>query len=541
MKFIRFLLDSAPGLFYRLVSLVLFESGLRIMLLAIVGLWLGNVIMEKQLPGMIYLFWFMATFIAYVIIRHQFGLVSGKLLSQATMTLRGDILNTLALVNYSDKERFPSSRVYSVLIGDGRMLEQSGYSHVNIFSKLFRMGWVFLYVALLSPLIFLLCIVSLVCVGIIYGLFQRYMDIRERQAAKAEAAFFHSAEQLVLGGKETRLQFFSFLPRIMGSLTQTARTLCMSRMEQGVGMAAIYLSSDVLLQMLVFGLVVALPMAEWVDLSVIIAVVPVLLNLPVRVLKECAPVIRRNDVALDNLKNLRQQLSVLAKKPSLLSWYPVMECLEFKDVTYQYESADSVNQFVVGPLSFSLSCRTITFVVGHNGSGKSTLMKLMSGLYCPQSGYICINGEAVDLTIYKDYFGVIFSDFHLFDRLYGLPSVSSETINYWLHRFRLDHKVRWVAGRFSTLNLSTGQRKRLAMLVVILENRPVMIFDEWAADQDPEFREYYYHELLPELKNRGKMIIAVTHDDRYFHLADQVLMFSEGQLQKVAPLKEEGG
>ncbi len=129
----------------------------------------------------------------------------------------------------------------------------------------------------------------------------------------------------------------------------------------------------------------------------------------------------------------------------------------------------------------------------------------------------------------RDYFSVIFAEAPLFDRLYGL-SIDDDIVNGMLKRFGLHDKVVCRQGAFSTLDLSTGQRKRLAMVVALLENRPVLVLDEWAADQDPEFREYFYQELLPELKARGKTVILVTHDDRYFSLADQLIRLDYGQM-----------
>ena len=58
-------------------------------------------------------------------------------------------------------------------------------------------------------------------------------------------------------------------------------------------------------------------------------------------------------------------------------------------------------------------------------------------------------------------------------------------------------------------------------------------FDEWAADQDPEFRRYFYDVLLPGLKAEGRTLIVVTHDDRYFHVADQVVFMEEGRVVRV--------
>ena len=176
------------------------------------------------------------------------------------------------------------------------------------------------------------------------------------------------------------------------------------------------------------------------------------------------------------------------------------------------------------------------FIVGGNGSGKSTFIKLLTALYEPDSGSIRWDGEQVTAANVGAYFGlftVIFSDFHLFDRLYGIDPVDTTALRRLLFEMQLDHKVSFSDGRFSTTDLSSGQRKRLAMVVARLENRPVCVFDEWAAEQDPEFRKHYYEVLLPQLKAEGRTVVAITHDERYFHVADKVIWMEEGRIARV--------
>ena len=102
--------------------------------------------------------------------------------------------------------------------------------------------------------------------------------------------------------------------------------------------------------------------------------------------------------------------------------------------------------------------------------------------------------------------------------------------NELLAKLHLQNKVKVQDGAFTTLTLSQGQRKRLALVVAYLENRPFLVFDEWAADQDPVFKEIFYHELLPELRAMGKTILVISHDDRYFHLADRLIRMENGRL-----------
>ena len=163
----------------------------------------------------------------------------------------------------------------------------------------------------------------------------------------------------------------------------------------------------------------------------------------------------------------------------------------------------------------------MVFVTGGNGSGKSTLVKLLCGLYAPHSGAILLNGTAINdqsRAWYREHFAVVFADYHLFERLFGLDMHGLEgRIQEYLALLRLEGKVRIEGGRVSTTALSSGQRKRLALLTAWLEDRPVYVFDEWAADQDPSYKEVFYLRLLPELKARGKCVVVVTHDDRHLH------------------------
>src|SRR6185312_9169737 len=190
--------------------------------------------------------------------------------------------------------------------------------------------------------------------------------------------------------------------------------------------------------------------------------------------------------------------------------------------------------FTVGPLNLELKRGEMVFLVGGNGSGKTTVLKLLTGLYLPQRGGLRVDDTAIarhNVQAYRELFSTVFSQFHLFDSLYGLEGVEPERVAAVLEALELQDKTRFENGRFTELDLSTGQRKRLALAVCLLEDREIMIFDEWAADQDPHFRRHFYESVLPGLQAQGKTIIAVTHDDRYWHLADRVIRMDFGKLQ----------
>lgn len=209
--------------------------------------------------------------------------------------------------------------------------------------------------------------------------------------------------------------------------------------------------------------------------------------------------------------------------------------LELHDLYYRYSQHDGKQTFLLGPINLTVQPGELIFFVGRNGSGKSTLAKLLVGLYAPTSGTIEFDGKNIDHENrfwYRQHFSAVFSDYHLFESILGIDyneTTSIETQNF-LERFGLKQEVAIDNGMFSTLALSQGQRRRLAMLSAYLEDRPFYVFDEWASDQDPEFKELFYTQLLAEIRAKGKAIFVISHDDSYFHVADRIIMLEHGKV-----------
>lgn len=195
-------------------------------------------------------------------------------------------------------------------------------------------------------------------------------------------------------------------------------------------------------------------------------------------------------------------------------------------------------QFVLGPIDLVIRRGEVVLISGPNGSGKTTLAKLVTGLYLPEDGRVLVDGEAVgdhELADYRALFSAIYADFQVFDTVAGLPAAADTgRVARYLERLRLSERVHLQPdGAWSTTKLSTGQRKRLALVCALLEDRDVYLFDEWASDQDPVFKEVFYRELLAELRERGKTVVAITHDDRYFDAGDRLLSISDGRIEGV--------
>jgi putative ATP-binding cassette transporter len=284
-----------------------------------------------------------------------------------------------------------------------------------------------------------------------------------------------------------------------------------------------------------------MPAVESVSLITLTGYVLTILYLmgPLAGVMSSFPLFGRADVALRKVQELGISLAACSTEETadnILVRPALLKKLELSRVVHSYHSEKEDTNFTLGPISLSLGPGELVFLVGGNGSGKSTLAKIVAGLYFPEAGEIRLNGRVVDnhnRDEYRQMFSAVFSDFWLFEDLMGMdaPNLDAQARKYLL-QFHLNHKVSVQDGKLSTTLLSQGQRKRLALLTAYLEDRPIYLFDEWASDQDPYFKAIFYTQLLPELKSRGKTVLVITHDDKYFHLADRVLKLEDGQLEQ---------
>lgn len=203
------------------------------------------------------------------------------------------------------------------------------------------------------------------------------------------------------------------------------------------------------------------------------------------------------------------------------------------NIVHQYRGDREDTPFTLTISKLEIPAGQLVFIVGGNGSGKSTLAKILMGLYLPETGTIAWDRTVVtaeNLSDYRENFSAVFADFHLFDRVLGTPETKQHSQRY-LEKLQIAHKVSIQDGILSTTALSTGQRKRLALLNAYLEDRSVYVFDEWASDQDPVFRELFYHTILQELKAKGKTVIVISHDDRYFNVGDRLIKLDYGEIE----------
>ena len=255
-------------------------------------------------------------------------------------------------------------------------------------------------------------------------------------------------------------------------------------------------------------------------------------------LVQSIPILLNANAAADRIGQLERTLSETAAPagPERSPIHARFDTIDMRNIMFSYVDRLADIAFRIGPIDFNLRSGELIFITGGNGSGKSTFLRVLAGLYAPDSGEITLDGMRINddnRDIYRGLMSAIFFDYHLFRRLYGIPEAEPGEVRRLLAQFRLADKTALTDGEFRTLDLSGGQRRRLALIVSLLEKRPILLLDEWTAEQDPEFRRKFYDELLPEMMQAGATVVVITHDDRYLdelHLPARRIRFDEGRI-----------
>ncbi len=361
---------------------------------------------------------------------------------------------------------------------------------------------------------------------------------RLRQTAAQDAEVFEGLDDLLSGFKEVKMSRArgTALAQAIEHLSAEATSL---KQETARSSAGEFVFAQSTFYLLLATVVFAVPAFSTVASSDLVKITTAILFLigPISMIVQAIPALATANSSMERLLALDEQLKGAVPPPAaaIAETRPpaVRPELRLEGATFTYAENAGGEGFTVGPIDFVARPGEIVFITGGNGSGKTTLMKLMAGLYRPDSGRVLLGGTpflpATEAWI-RDQISIIFSDFHLFRRLYGLGEQDPERIAELLRYMQIDQKTAIRGDAFTTINLSTGQRKRLALIVTLLEDKPVVIFDEWAADQDPSFRRKFYEEILPDLKAKGKVVICVTHDDRYFDVADHRFKMEFGHM-----------
>jgi len=408
--------------------------------------------------------------------------------------------------------------------------------------------FVAMYVAYLSLLAFVL---SIAIVGVAALLFQtksRQLAAATREAAAWENRLYDRLLDVLDGFKEVRLNS-TRSDDLFDDIVEVSRAAAniKIRAQSETYLRMVFLQSS--LYALLGAIVFVVPVLSGTLAGASIAKTVTALVFIVGAcfgLVQSIPIVTAANAAADSIESLEAKLqATVAAAPLTATEQPKpFDRIEMHGIVFRYFDKWSEAVFQIGPIDFTLQRGDLVFITGGNGSGKSTFLRVLAGLYKPDSGEITFDGIYVtDGTrqAYRELIAAVFPDFHLFQKLYGIHDPDPVEIDRLLTQYRLIDKTGVTNGEFRAIDLSSGQRKRLALIVSLLEKRPLLLLDEWAADQDPEFRRKFYYDLLPALHRAGATVVAISHDDRYLdevNVPARRLRMDEGRFVGQQPVED---
>lgn len=539
MKLLIFLLRHSRGILLLAIGAGIVAGASSMGLLAVVG---SRLKAGANAPTLLWAFVLLC--VVYPLMRAASEMLLAQLSQNAVIELRLRLSRQIMAAPLRHLEKIGAPRLLAALTEDVTMITAGVYVMPTICINIVTVLGCLAYLGWLSPLV-LLMVVSLIVLGtLIYRIPMRIAGRFMAQARHRTDALYGHFRALTQGTKELKIhaprraEFFA--EHLQGTAAaQRGETLVAQRIYT---VAAVWgqLILYITLGFLLFGV----PAIQGADTGQVTTYVLTLLFLagPLTGVVVMVPTLNRSAVSLRKIEQLGLSLTAQSTEADTgagAAETPAWQSVELAGVTHVYHRERENSTFTLGPLSLSFRPGELVFLVGGNGSGKTTFAKLLTGLYVPERGHVRFNGEPVtqrNREQYRQLFSVVFSDFFLFENILGLGGEGVDArARQYVELLQLQHKVEVQDGRLSTLDLSQGQRKRLALLAAYLEDRPFYVFDEWAADQDPVFKEFFYLQLLPELKARGKTILAISHDDRYYDQGDRIIRLENGQLEYDQP------
>jgi putative ATP-binding cassette transporter len=450
------------------------------------------------------------------------------------------------LIRVSDKirhselelvENLGHGELFTRLCQDTAQISQSGLMLVDAAQQSLVLLFCLCYMAVLSLPAFAVTLVTLgVGVAVYFRHAERLLQLLHRLKEK-ESRLVDALGHMIDGFKEIRLNRKKS-DAVFTEFRELSESVHSLKIDTQIMFLVDIMFSDVVFYSLLAVVVFLLPRFSHLTGAAVLMTTAAILFImgPLQLVVQAAPVLQRAQAAIADLAVLEEKLDRAGGSGEGAGdgrWRG-FETIAIDSVVFAYAERDGVNgAFSVGPLRTQIRRGETIFIVGGNGSGKTTALKLLTGLYFPHSGAILVDRELLtrgNVQNYRELFSTVFAQFHLFDRLYGVEDVDPGSVQAVLEEMELAGKTRFEGGRFTNLNLSTGQRKRLALAVTLLENKEILVFDEWAADQDQHFRKYFYEVVLKRLKQEGKTVIAVTHDERFWKHADRIIRMDYGAI-----------
>jgi len=436
--------------------------------------------------------------------------------------LRLRIMDLIRRSELLEMEKIGRARIVAAVTSDTAVLTQASNMLCFTVQGAVLIFFVGLYVAYLSLTAFLLTVVIVSGAATIFHYKNRRLSEQKGESAAWERRLFDRLTDFLDGFKEVRLNS-ARSDDLFADALEVSKTAANIKIRTQAETFKMIVTSQISMYILLGAVVFVAPNLSNSLGGTSIAKTTTALLFVVGAcfgLVQSIPILLNANAAANRIERLEEALraTLAPRERPAIAAPQRFERIEMHNIVFRYVDKFSDTVFKIGPLDFALHSGELVFVTGGNGSGKSTFLRVLSGLYPPDSGEVLLDGRPItnaNRDEYRELIAGIFFDYHLFKRLYGIADADPTDVNRLLAQFRLADKTALADGEFRTLDLSGGQRRRLALIVSLLEKRPIMLLDEWTAEQDPEFRRKFYDELLPEMVGAGATIVVITHDDRY--------------------------
>ncbi len=497
---------------------------------------------------------FAAVMILYIIAQRWILTQTAREIEAIIHRVRMRLVRTLKECELLDIEGLGRAVIYSGIARHSQTLSQSASTLTIAVQMSILVIFATLYILYLSVISFVVLIVFMTIALTIY--FRKSFSVRNnlQETLEMDNDVYGAIDDLLDGFKEVKLSRAK-TAALIERVENISINACDLRSHTQVLLAKNFVFSQTAFYLLLGVMVFIVPLFTQGYADVVQKSTTAVLFIigPIAGIVGSIPIFENASAAARAIMELEARLKKLAGQhadtmnmaditpgPSLDDPTPAFETLELKGAIFGFPAPadDPRGGFAIGPIDMKVSRGETLFITGGNGSGKTTLLRVLTGLYPLQKGRILRDGKTVPqdrLQDYRELFSAVFSDFHLFRHLDAVPRDALEEADDWLRLLEIDEKVDIRQGAFTTTDLSTGQRKRLALVGALLEKRPILVLDEWAADQDPMFRRKFYREVVPLIKKRGQTLIAITHDSRFFDAADNQLHMEDGQIGAFDP------
>jgi putative ATP-binding cassette transporter len=543
VEWLSFLLRrSATSVIFALLAAVV--SGIASTgLIAIVSMAAGR----ESSPARALVWAFIGLVVVTALTRLASGVLLSRLIQGAIADLRTHMSSRILAAPLRRLEMIGSHRLLGVLTDDVFIIANTFINIPGLCMNITIVLGCFIYLGWLS-LKLLFVVMGFILIGALSYKLMMIPAVRYMKSSREQRdVLFKNIRALLEGTKELKLHRERRKAFISELLVRSASDL----KTQSVKFMSIYtaaISWTQTLLLILIGLLLFTPaLLTETDLQTRIGCTLAILFLagPIEAIVNILPTISRANVSLKKVTELGISLKAgpghnggaEPEKAAKQSW----ERIEIAGAVHVYRREGEDGEFSLGPLDLTLRPGELVFVTGGNGSGKTTFAKIVTGLYAPERGEVRLDGVRVDdenREGYRQLFSAVFPDFYVFESFAGLSDEDlGERARDYLGGFKLDKTVRVDGTRFAFSGLSQGQRKRLALLTACLEDRQIYVFDEWAADQDPLFKQIFYLEILPRLKAEGKTVLVISHDDRSYHVADRIIKLDYGKIDYDQPVR----